>query len=52
MALFAPAQQYGVNKYIFHAPRIQSDDEPAGEEFTRFLLAGIAKKSKPSSRKK
>jgi TetR/AcrR family transcriptional regulator len=46
MALFAPALQYGVNKYIFGAPWIQSADEPASREFSRFLLAGIEAKKK------
>jgi TetR/AcrR family transcriptional regulator len=46
MALFSPALQYGMSKYIFHAPWIQSEDEPAIEDLTRFLLAGIEKKTR------
>ena len=45
VALFAPALQFGMSKYIFSAPWIQSDDEPAAEEFTRSLLAGIQRKA-------
>jgi TetR/AcrR family transcriptional regulator len=41
VALFAPALQFGMSKYIFSAPWIQSEDEPAVEEFTKSLLAGI-----------
>jgi TetR/AcrR family transcriptional regulator len=51
VALFSPALQYGMSKYIFGAPWIQSDDEPAAEEFTRLLLAGIEEKKKLSPRK-
>ncbi len=46
ITLFSPALQYGINKYIFGAPWIQSADEPASEEFSRFLLAGIEAKKK------
>jgi hypothetical protein len=52
MALFSPALQFSINKYIFGAPWIQSADEPAAKEFSRFLLAGIEQKKKPAPRKK
>ena len=46
MSLYSPALQYSMSKYIFGAPWIQSADEPAAEEFSRFLLAGIEEKKK------
>ncbi len=54
VALFAPALQFGMSKYIFSAPWIQSDDEPAVEEFTRSLLAGIQREAAeiPSRKKR
>ena len=52
VGLFAPALQFGMSKYIFAAPWIQSEDDPAVDEFTRSLLAGIEmkKRSNPKSR--
>jgi TetR/AcrR family transcriptional regulator len=51
VGLFAPALQFGMSKYIFSAPWVQSDDEPATEEFTRSLLAGIETSKKRSASK-
>jgi len=50
-ALFSLPVQFGMSKYIFGAPWIQSADEPAEEEFTRILLAGIQETKKHSPRK-
>lgn len=46
MALFSPPLQFAMSKYIFGAPWIQSADEPAVQEFARFLLSGIRAKAK------
>ncbi|MEO5924817.1 MAG: TetR/AcrR family transcriptional regulator [Bryobacteraceae bacterium] len=50
VALFSPALQFGMSKYIFSAPWILSDDEPATDEFTRMLLAGLEKKKQSASK--
>lgn len=46
MALISPALQFALNKYIFAAPWVQAEDEPAAADFARFLLAGIEVKKK------
>ena len=51
LALFSPALQYGMSKYVFGASYVPNADGPATEEFSRFLLAAIEEKKKAPAAK-
>jgi hypothetical protein len=41
MALFAPALQFGMSKYLFGVEAFQQEDDSTVEQFTDFLLGGL-----------
>jgi TetR/AcrR family transcriptional regulator len=46
MAMYSPALQFALSKYLFRAPWACGEDGPTAEAFVRFLLAGLRKVEK------
>jgi TetR/AcrR family transcriptional regulator len=49
LAIYAPALQFGLNKYLFAAPWARGSDDVAAGEFTEFLLAGLRAQAAPDT---
>ena len=50
MALFAPALQFSMNKYIFGVEAFQQPDDPTVDQFAEFLLGGLQRPQKTGSK--
>ncbi|MFM2126073.1 MAG: hypothetical protein RL328_2524 [Acidobacteriota bacterium] len=50
MALFAPALQFAMSKYIFGVEAFQQPDEPTVDQFAEFLLGGLQRPQKSGSK--
>ncbi|MEP6961186.1 MAG: helix-turn-helix domain-containing protein [Acidobacteriota bacterium] len=52
IALYSPALQYAMSRYVFGMEVFHLTDAAAAEEFTELLLAGLRSKEKPARVKK